>query len=334
MPMNKNIKETSEPDNQKKPKKYNSREAQAKWMKFWLDNDIYKFVKGKEIFTIDTPPPYPSGDFHAGNILNWAYFDFIARYKRMKGLSVHFPQGWDVHGLPTESKVEKWKGKKSSETDRQQWCEWCEQWTLEHITKMKEMINKLGISIDWSFEYKTSDPAYIRMIQLSFLDLINKGYAYRGRHPVNWCTNCLTAIADAEVEKIERDTKLYTIKFRLSGQGEVEIATTRPEYLCSCVGILIHPDDQRAKKLMNRRVIVPLFEQEVEIISSKTVDPGFGTGVLMVCTFGDKDDVSDVIKHKLPILDTIDEKGKLTHIANKYKGLGVMEARKAIVEDL
>ncbi|MBI5332964.1 MAG: valine--tRNA ligase [Candidatus Aenigmarchaeota archaeon] len=258
----------------------------------------------------------------------------MARYKRMKGFSVHFPQGWDVHGLPTESKVEKWKGKKSSEVDRQQWCEWCEQWTLEHIVKMKEMINRLGISIDWSFEYKTSDPAYIRMIQLSFLDLIKKGYAYRGRHPVNWCTNCLTAIADAEVEKIERDTKLYTIKFRLAGQGEIEIATTRPEYLCSCVGILINPDDQRAKKLINKRAIVPLFEQEVEIIPSKTADPNFGTGMLMVCTFGDKDDVSDVIKHKLPILDTIDEKGKLTHIANKYKGLGVVEARKTIVEDL
>src|SRR3989344_7718925 len=109
-----------ETDNKQKakPLQYNAKESEAKWTEFWIRNNIYKFQKTGTIFTINTPPPYPSGDFHAGNMLNWAYFDFVARYKRMKGFSVHFPQGWDVHGLPTESKVEKWKGKKSREVPK------------------------------------------------------------------------------------------------------------------------------------------------------------------------------------------------------------------------
>jgi len=317
-----------------KPKQYNAQEAEKKWMEFWLKNDIYRFKKEGKIFSIDTPPPYPSGDFHAGNILNWTYFDFVARYKRMKGFSVHFPQGWDVHGLPTESKVEKWKGKKSREVPKDEWYKWCEEWTAIHIQGMREMINRLGVSVDWSFEYKTSDPEYVKMIQLSFLKLLEKGYAYRGKHPVNWCVNCLTAISDAEVEHKERNTKLYTITFHIVSGKEFLIATTRPEYLSSCVAVIVHPDDDRYKDMVGKRVVVPLFEQEVDIIASEEVDMEFGTGAVMICTFGDKEDVAVVMKHGLPIIDAIDDKGNMTVVAGKYSGLNVMAARKSIVEEL
>lgn len=317
-----------------KPQQYDAKASQAKWSEFWLKNNIYRFEKKGKIFSIDTPPPYPSGDFHAGNILNWTYFDFIARYKRMKGFSVHFPQGWDVHGLPTEAKVEKWKGKKSSEVPKDQWYQWCDEWTVSHIDGMKEMINNLGISVDWSFEYKTSDPGYVKMVQHSFLELMEKGYAYRGKHPINWCTSCLTAISDAEVDRLERGSKLYNIRFPLEGSGEVVIATSRPELLASCVTLIVNPKDDRYKEIVRRRARVPLFEHDIEILTSDTVDMAFGTGIMMVCTFGDKEDVAVVMRNSLPILDAIDEKGKMTELAKKYHGLSVVDARKAIVEDL
>ncbi len=317
-----------------KPQQYNAKIAEKTWSEFWQKNNIYRFEKKGNIFSIDTPPPYPSGDFHAGNVLNWAYFDFIARYKRMQGFSVHFPQGWDVHGLPTESKVEKWKGKKSSEVPKDQWYKWCDEWTVSHIDGMKEMINRLAISVDWSFEFKTSDPEYVKMIQHSFLELMEKGYAYRGKHPINWCTNCLTAISDAEVDRLERNSKLYSIKFPLEGKGEIVIATSRPELLAACVTIIVNPKDDRYKEIVNRRARVPLFDHDVEILTSDTVDMEFGTGIMMVCTFGDKEDVSIVLKNKLPILDAIDERGCMTELVKKYHTMPVAVARKAIIEDL
>jgi valyl-tRNA synthetase len=317
-------------------KPYPGKEIEQKWTNWWLEQKVYGFEyeKDKKIFNINTPPPYPSGEFHAGNILNWCYFDFIARFKRMCGYAVHFPQGWDVHGLPTESKVEQTHGKKSSEVPRHVWVKWCEEWTNKYIAQMKEMINALGISIDWSFEYKTSDPEYIKMIQLSFLRLLEKGLAYRGKHPVNWCTNCRTAIADAEVEYRTRDAKLWHVRFPLVSEGEIVIATTRPELLPACVGIAVNPEDERYKEIVGRRALVPIFGQEVEIFASDSVDPTFGTGIVMICTFGDKADVEWAFKHRLPIIDAINEKGELTEAAGKYAGLDVRAAKRQIVNDL
>ncbi len=285
------------------------------------------------MFVIDTPPPYPSGSFHMGNFLNWCYIDFIARYKRMRGFNVLFPQGWDVHGLPTEVKVEQSTGKKCSEVERKEWIKLCEEWTEKHIRAMKEMMRKFGFSIDWSAEYRTSDPAYIRAVQLSFLDLREKGLVYRGRHPVNWCPRCETAIADAEVEYIQRKTKLNFIKFPLAEEGEIVIATTRPELLHACVAIAVNPEDGRYREIIGRYAKVPIFGQEVEIIASESVDPEFGTGIVMICTFGDKQDVEWVFRHGLPIIESITEDGKLKN-AREFSGLGVEEAREKILEKL
>jgi len=317
------------------PNRYDPKAAEEKWRVFWRDNNIYKYdpMAGKT-FTINTPPPYPSGDFHAGNFLNWCYFDFVARYKRMRGFAVHFPQGWDVHGLPIEAKVEQWKGKKSSEVPRNTWVTWCNDWTGQHIERMKNMMNVFGMSINWAFEYRTSDPEYIKMIQLSFLMLLEKGYAYRGKHPVNWCTNCRTAISDAEVEYQERVTGFYDLKFQLAGGGEIVIATTRPELLPACVGIAVHPDDDRYQDIINRRAVVPLFGQEVEIFASDAVDPKFGSGIVMICSFGDKQDVDWILKHGLPVIDAIDGNGKMTEAAGKHQGIDSIDARWQILSDL
>ncbi|MBI5061188.1 MAG: valine--tRNA ligase [Candidatus Aenigmarchaeota archaeon] len=333
---------------------YDAAAASKKWQSAWEKENIYAFNPKKgRIFSIDTPPPYPSGDFHMGNVLNWCYFDFAARYKRMQGFNVHFPQGWDVHGLPTESRVEQWKKKKSSEVPASQWVEWCNQWTNEHIKEMKAMIKALGISCDWSLEYRTSDPLYVKMVQLSFLQLAEKGLAYRGKHPINWCPSCRTAIADAEVEHKERDTKLYHIKFMLSGasahsdaerrhatapidsgEGEIMIATTRPELLSACVGIAVHPEDERYKEIAGRRAIVPIFGQEVDIFTSPAVEREFGTGIVMICSFGDKQDVAWIMRHQLPIIEAIDERGNMTEAAGRFVGMTTTNAKREILTEL
>ncbi len=322
-------------DRTKARKSYEPRESEKKWLKFWEDEGIYAFQPKKaSVFSINTPPPYPSGDFHMGNVLNWCYFDFVARYKRMAGFNVHFPQGWDVHGLPTESKVEQWKHKKSSEVPSETWVGWCSEWTNEHIREMKRMIKKIGTSCDWSLEYRTSSKEYIAMVQLSFLKLAEKGLAYRGKHPINWCPNCRTAIADAEVEHKERDTKLHHIRFPLAGEGEIVIATTRPELLPACVGIAVNPDDQRFKEIVGRRAIVPVFGQEVDIFSSPAVDPAFGTGIVMICSFGDKQDVEWIMKHQLPVIEAIDERGSMTKAAGRFAGMTANNAKREILKEL
>ena len=303
-------------------------------IELWDKLNISKF-KGKldKVYIINTPPPYPSGDFHLGNALNWCWMDVIARFKRMKGFDVFFPQGWDVHGLPTEVKVEKEYNIKSEEVEREKWISMCKEWTENNIRKMKENIIKLGISVDWNYEFRTSDDNYKKLIQLSFLDLYRKGLAYRGKFPVNFCTNCRTAISDAEVEYEERETQLNYILFSLrDSDKKVEIATTRPELLSSCVAVGVNPEDDKHKDLIGKKLVVPIFNREVEVLSLKEVDPNFGSGVVMICSFGDKQDVEWILSNNLPIVESINEHGKIT--VAPYKDLTVSEARKKIISDL
>ena len=316
------------------PKRFDRKEEE-KIKEFWYGKNIFKFNpnSGKKFFVIDTPPPYPSGDFHIGNLLNWCYIDFVARYKRLRGFEVLFPQGWDVHGLPTEVKVEQKTGKKCSEVPRNEWIKLCEEWTEEHIKAMKEAMFNYGFSIDWSTEYRTSDQEYLKAVQLSFLKLREKGFIYRGKHPINWCPRCETAIADAEVEYITRKTKLNFIKFPLAGEGEIVIATTRPELLHTCVAVAVNPEDERYKEIIGRYATVPIFGREVEIITAEEVDPEYGTGIVMICTFGDKQDVEWVFKHGLPVIEGVTEDGKLKN-AKDFTGLGIEEAREKIIDAL
>lgn len=316
-------------------KRFDAKTVENRWKNAWIDKKIYAFDRKskKKTFVIDTPPPYPSGEFHMGNLFNWVYIDVPARFKRMRGFNVLFPQGWDCHGLPTEVKVENEYKTKSSNVSRETWIKMCNEWTEKFISRMKtEMIN-LGFSTDWSTEYRTCDDNYMRTVQLSFLQLRESGLVYRGKHPVNWCPRCETAIADAEVEYDERRTKLNFIKFRLSGEGEIVVATTRPELLHACVAVAVNPNDERYKEIANRKAIVPIFRQEVEIFTSKDVDPDFGTGIVMICTFGDKQDVIWTMKHRLPIMESIDEKGKLKN-AGRFSGLKAEEAKEKILEEL
>jgi len=318
------------------PKDYNI-EIEKQIQKKWEESKIYKFDEEskKPPYIIDTPPPYPTGRLHLGHALNWTYMDIIARYKRMKGFNVLFPQGWDCHGLPTEVKVEEIYGITKSDVDRHKFRELCIKLTEENIEKMRKQIKSLGISIDWDREYITMTPEYIKKSQTAFVRMYKDGLIYRGKFPVNWCPRCQTAIAFAEVEYKERESKLNYIKFPAAdGEGYLLIATTRPELMAACVAILVHPEDERYKHLIGKEFIVPLFGHKVKLLADEDVEKEFGTGAVMVCTFGDKTDVLWVNRHKLEIKKAINEKGELTEIAGKYKGLKTEEAREKIIEDL
>ena len=317
-------------------KSYDPATEEAHWREYWRQNDIYHFDphdKSRKTFSIDTPPPYPSGDFHVGNALNWCYIDFVARYKRMKGFNVHFPQGWDCHGLPTEVRVEQTFKIRKNDLPPERFVEMCRKLTSEYIAKMKQSMNLLGISSDWALEYKTMDPSYYMLTQLSFLELFKSGHLYRGEHPVNWCPRDETAIAEAEVVYQERKGTLHYVRFGNGNKG-IEIASTRPELLAACVGIAVHPKDEKYQTMVGKTVTVPIFGQQARVISDDEVDPKYGTGAVMICTFGDKTDVRWQKKYHLPIIKALTENGRLSVDDPRFKGLKAEEARRKIVAEL
>jgi valyl-tRNA synthetase len=318
------------------PRKIDFLEMEEKWERLWEERGTYSYDwddDSRPRYSIDTPPPYPSGEFHMGNVLNWTYFDIRARYKRMQGNNVHFPQGWDCHGLPTEVAVEKAHGMRRSDLPPDEFRKLCEEWIEQYIAVMKEAVIRLGCSVDWSLEYRTMEPEYIRKVQRSFLILYDKDMIYKGEHPINWCPRCETAIADAEVERQQRIGRIYTIAFSVEGE-DLLIATTRPEYIPACVAIGVHPEDERFRHLIGREARLPLSERKVPIIGNDEVDPHFGTGTMMICTYGDKADVVAVARYRLPVIKLVDSKGSMTREAGEYAGMGIEEARAAIVKDL
>jgi valyl-tRNA synthetase len=329
------------PNQQKKSslaKRYNPALVEAKWQQYWLTEDIYKEVYKfhkmdveRPVFVIDTPPPFTSGELHMGhaywNILN----DTLARYKRMRGYNVLLPQGWDCQGLPTELKVQEiWK---ISKTDPEFFREKCMEWTESMITSMKTTMIRLGYRPDWEqFEYRTMDSTYWKIVQLTLLDFFDKGLIYRDAFPVHWCPHCETALAQAELGYIEQKGFLYYINF-ISPQSTVEVATTRPELIPACQALAVHPDDTRYRELIGNSVIIPLFENEIPVIGDQDVDPDFGSGVVMICTFGDEQDIRWQQKYTLPISKKVDESGRLIN-TQKYDGMSLAEARDAITRDL
>ncbi|HIQ03560.1 MAG TPA: valine--tRNA ligase [Desulfurococcales archaeon] len=319
------------------PTRYNHKDIEGKWQRLWEEWGIYRFDRedrSRPVFVINTPPPYPSGDFHVGNALNHSYIDFVARYKRMRGYNVLFPQGWDCHGLPTEVRVEKAIGKTKRQIPSEEFLRLCRKYTEEWIKPMKKAIKSLGCSIDWTTEYKTMDPDYWRRTQLSFIEMYRKGYVYLGEHPVHWCPRCETALAEAEVEYVTVIRNLYYFNFKLDDGTPITVASTRPELIPACVALLVHPDDERYKNIVGRKAETPLYGRIVPILSDPDVDPSFGTGIVMVCTYGDKADVKWQKRYNLPVIKAIDERGLMTDAAGFLKGLTVEEARKRIVEKL
>jgi valyl-tRNA synthetase len=312
------------------PKNYEFAAVEEKWRGTWRDEDhFFDRNSKKPQFVIDTPPPYPTGNFHIGNALNWCYIDFFARYKRMRGFNVMFPQGWDCHGLPTEVKVEELNKITKNDVSREEFRRMCRELTEKNIAQMRLTLRRMAFSTDWSNEYITMKPQYFSKTQLSFLRMLAAGYIYQSEHPVNYCTRCETAIAFAEVAYEERTTQLNYFDF-----DGIEIATTRPELLAACVAVATHPGDKRYDSLEGRHLKVPIFNHSVPVIRDEAVDPAFGSGAVMICTFGDKQDVHWWKQHNLALRRAIDRRGIMTDLAGKYKGMNAQECRKAILADM
>lgn len=341
--------------NEEIPKDYDFKKEKI-WEEKWADENIYKYIGegSRPRYIIDTPPPYPTGSIHLGHVLNWVYIDMNARYRRQKGADVLFTQGWDCHGLPTEVKVEETHGIKKNDVSRTKFREYCVDLTIGNISKMKAQMRAMGYSQDWTREFVTMTPEYMRKTQYSFLKMYEDGLIYQGIHPVNWCPRCETAIAFAEVEYSDNTTFLNYVNFppatgdvydgivssQASGKQAnpkdegILIATTRPELMSACVAVVIHPEDERYTHLLDKYVEVPLSHQKVKIIADGEVDPEFGTGAVMICTFGDKTDVSWVQKYDLEIINAIDETGTLTAAAGRYEGMDLQACKKQTIEDL
>ena len=341
--------------NEEIPKDYDFKK-EKEWEKKWEDENIYKYIGdgSRPRYIIDTPPPYPTGAIHLGHVLNWVYIDMNARYRRQKGYDVLFPQGWDCHGLPTEVKVEETHGIKKNDVSRAQFRQYCIDLTTKNIASMKADMKAMGYSQDWTREFVTMNPEYMKRTQYSFLKMYEDGLIYQGIHPVNWCPRCQTAIAFAEVEYSDNTTFLNYVNFPPAVEDSYDdiassqesgkqadpkdegilIATTRPELMSACVAVVIHPEDERYTHLLGKYVEVPLSHQKVKIIADEEVDPEFGTGAVMICTFGDKTDVSWVQKYDLEIINAIDETGTLTAAAGRYEGMDLQTCKKQTIEDL
>ncbi len=316
---------------------YDCASIEKRWQEMWRDDAVYRFdpKSDKPVYSIDNPPRYTSGSLHLGHATGYSLIDFAARYRRMKGYNVFFPLCFDVNGTPIEVKVEKKHHINKLDTPRKEYRKLCSEYANGFIDEMTHHFEILGESMDPSIYYQTDAPYYRRTTQIAFSKLFKQGLVYKANFPVNWCPSCMTALADAEVEYKENVNKLNFIKFQIAGEdGYVLIATTRPELLCTCKCVAVHPDDKEKQHLIGKELITPLYGRHVKVIADPKVQIGYGTGTVMICTIGDKDDLEWVMKYHFEMEKGIDEFGKMTELAGKYAGMPVQEAREAAIADL
>lgn len=308
-------------------------EMEEKWRKYWEKEQIFQFKPNpkKKTYSIDTPPPTVSGAMHIGHAFSYSQQDFIARYKRMSGLNVFYPFGTDDNGLPTEKLIQTLKNVKSSDFSRKDFISLCLK-TLKEITpEFIQDWKNLGISCDYSLYYSTIDKNSQKISQKSFLDLYNSGFIYKKMFPTIWDTVFQTPIAQAELEDKEKETLFTTLKFE-SQNKILPIATTRPELLGACVAVFVNPKDKRYKSFVGKTVRVPIFNHEVPIIEDESADPEKGSGVLMICSYGDKFDVDAISRHKLNPKVVLNKNGTLN--IPPYNDMPIKKARAIILNDL
>lgn len=322
------------------PKRYQPATAEPQLQSLWQEAGIYHFAPEAvgPVYSIDTPPPTVSGHLHLGHVFSYSQTDFMARFWRMNGYNVFYPMGYDDNGLPTERLVEKRLGARATDVGLQAFIEKCLQVSIEAEQDYQALWQRLGLSIDWRYTYRTIDERSRRTAQLSFIDLYRKGLAYRQKAPAIWCPECRTAIAEAELNDLERETVFYTLAFKLEssapfGNGAtLPIATTRPELLPACVAVFVHPNDGRFRQFVGQQVTVPLLGQRVPVLQDAGADPQKGTGAVMCCTFGDATDVQWWHTHHLPLVEAIGRDGRMTTAAGEFAGLKATEARRQIIK--
>jgi len=320
------------------PQKYDPEAVEQKWRDSWARQDLYRYDPERprdETFVVDTPPPTTSGELHIGHVFGYAQQDVMVRYQRMAGRNIAFPMGWDNNGLPTERRTQnvlgirpnptipydpEWtprrdKTKKElkhvEEVSRQNFIDACMLVTREDQAAFEALWREVGMSVDWSLTYETIDEHSRRISQLSFLDLFEKGQLYQAIAPTMWDADDRTAVSQAEVEDRECAGAFHDLRFEVEGGGDFIVSTTRPELLGACIAVAAHPDDERYRELFGKRAITPLFRAPVPIVAADHADPEKGTGILMICTFGDSADVDWWKQSDLPLRQLIGHDGRM-----------------------
>jgi valyl-tRNA synthetase len=310
---------------------YDHQAVEAAARALWEAHDVYRYDRGGAgpVFSVDTPPPYVSAaHLHVGHAMSYSQPDFIVRYRRMQGERVFYPIGFDDNGLPTERYVEQAYGVRAVDMPRADFVALCLAETQRTAGRYEDLWRRLGLSVDWSLRYSTIDARCQRTAQAAFVTLYQAGHLRRAQDPILWCPEDQTSLAQADVEDLERTSRLHTIRF---GEGAL-IATTRPELLPACVALYHYPDDPRYAGL--DRAVVPLFGYEVPVLADRDVDPEYGTGLMMVCTFGDNEDVLRWRRDRLPLRLVVEPDGRLGPLAGPFAGLQVTQARSAVVKAL
>jgi valyl-tRNA synthetase len=310
------------------------------WTRRWDDDAVYRFDRTAtrdQVYAIDTPPPTVSGSLHVGHVFSYTHTDVVARFQRMRGKAVFYPMGWDDNGLPTERRVQNYygvrcdpslpydaallpqltaegggKAKQRTSVSRPNFVELCTTLTVEDEKAFEHLWRQLGLSVDWQLTYATISPHARRISQLAFLRLLQKVRVYQLEAPTLWDVDFRTAVAQAELEDREMPGAYHRIRFaRRDGGGHVEIETTRPEMIPACVALVAHPDDERYKPLFGHEVLTPLFAVPVPVRAHPLADPEKGSGIAMICTFGDVTDVVWWRELSLPVRAVIQPNGAL-----------------------
>lgn len=314
---------------------YDHRAIEAMCLELWQRTGIYAFdPEGRgDIFAVDTPPPYVSAaHLHVGHAMSYTQAEFVVRWHRMQGRRVFYPMGFDDNGLPTERFVERAHGIDASTMGRSAFRRLCREETERGAAAYEELWRSLGISVDWSLRYSTIDEHCQRTAQRSFLELYEAGRIYRSDDPVMWDPQLRTAVAQADLETLTRRQKLHTLAFTDSDGRALPISTTRPELLSGCVALYRHPEDSRYRGLDSARV--PLDERSVPVLTDDAVEPGFGSGLVMVCTFGDAEDVRRWRQDHLETRICVGPDGRMTDLAGPLAGRSTSEARAGVVRAL
>jgi valyl-tRNA synthetase len=316
---------------------------EEKWQARWDAEGTYRFDRTRprsDIYSIDTPPPTVSGSLHVGHVFSYTHTDVIARYQRMRGKAVFYPMGWDDNGLPTERRVQNFYGvrcdpslaydpsfqppakppKDPISISRPNFIELCERLTKEDEKAFEHLWRYLGLSVDWSTTYATIDRRAQRISQIGFLHSLKRGIAYQLEAPTLWDVDFKTAVAQAELEDRERDAAYHRLRFDHPGGDAIEIETTRPELLPACVALVAHPSDERYKALFGQHVLTPLFRARVPVLAHELADPEKGSGIAMICTFGDITDVTWWRELSLPVRAVIQPNGTLKPVTWGQQG--------------
>ena len=312
---------------------------EERWDRVWADAGTYRFDRSRsraDVYAIDTPPPTVSGSLHVGHVFSYTHTDAIARYQRMSGKAVYYPMGWDDNGLPTERRVQNYFGvrcdpslpydpsfeappeppKPQLAVSRPNFIELCEQLTVTDEKAFEDLFRRLGLSVDWSLTYATIDERSRRISQRAFLRNLARGEVYQQQAPTLWDVDFRTAVAQAELEDREQAGAYHSLAFHWEdGSGDVLIDTTRPELLAACVALVAHPDDERYRDRFGTTASTPLFGVTVPVLAHELADPDKGTGMAMVCTFGDLTDVTWWRELNLPSRSIIGWDGRVLSTA-------------------